>query len=47
MASVDVDDAVDAARRFMGHLRDRRPASYLGAPDDAPPVVPAVDARAS
>lgn len=47
VASVDVDDAVDAARRFMGHLRDRRPASYLGAPDDAPPVVPAVAARAS
>ena len=47
VASVDVDDAVDAARRFMGHLRDRRPASYLGTPDDAPPVVPAVAARAS
>jgi predicted amidohydrolase len=28
VASVDVDDAVDRARRFMGHLRDRRPASY-------------------
>jgi len=25
------DDAVDAARRFMGHLRDRRPASYAAA----------------
>ena len=47
VASVDVDDAVDAARRSMGHLRDRRPASYLGTPDDAPPVVPAVAARAS
>jgi N-carbamoylputrescine amidase len=28
VASVDVDEAVEAARRFMGHLRDRRPASY-------------------
>ncbi|GLZ47591.1 apolipoprotein N-acyltransferase [Actinomycetospora sp. NBRC 106375] len=32
VASVDVDDAVEAARRFMGHLRDRRPASYDLAP---------------
>jgi N-carbamoylputrescine amidase len=32
VASVDVDDAVDAARRFMGHLRDRRPASYAELP---------------
>ncbi|MFC5142272.1 carbon-nitrogen hydrolase family protein [Actinomycetospora rhizophila] len=37
VASVDVDDAVDAARRFMGHLRDRRPASY-----SLPRPVPAV-----
>ncbi|ALE72831.1 Aliphatic amidase AmiE [Pseudonocardia sp. Ae168_Ps1] len=28
VASVDVDAAVEAARRFMGHLRDRRPAAY-------------------
>ncbi|MFP5020694.1 carbon-nitrogen hydrolase family protein [Pseudonocardia phyllosphaerae] len=28
VASIDVDEAVDAARRFMGHLRDRRPAAY-------------------
>ncbi|MBW0103804.1 carbon-nitrogen hydrolase family protein [Pseudonocardia sp. KRD291] len=28
VASVDVDDAVTSARRFMGHLRDMRPASY-------------------
>jgi predicted amidohydrolase len=28
VATVDVDDAVDRARRHMGHLRDRRPASY-------------------
>jgi N-carbamoylputrescine amidase len=29
VASVDVDASVDAARRFMGHLRDRRPTSYV------------------
>jgi hypothetical protein len=29
---VDVDDALDAARRSMGHLRDRRPASYAELP---------------
>ncbi|GAA4795259.1 carbon-nitrogen hydrolase family protein [Actinomycetospora chlora] len=40
VASVDVDEAVEAARRFMGHLRDRRPASY-----DAAPLAP-VPARA-
>jgi predicted amidohydrolase len=28
VASIDVDEAVDAARRFMGHLRDLRPGSY-------------------
>ncbi|RZT85882.1 putative amidohydrolase [Pseudonocardia sediminis] len=28
VASVDVDEAVSSARRFMGHLRDMRPASY-------------------
>lgn len=28
VASIDVDDAVESARRFMGHLRDRRPDSY-------------------
>lgn len=28
VASLDVDEAVDAARRFMGHLRDLRPGSY-------------------
>jgi predicted amidohydrolase len=28
VASIDVDEAVDAARRYMGHLRDRRPLSY-------------------
>jgi N-carbamoylputrescine amidase len=28
VATLDVDEAVDAARRFMGHLRDLRPASY-------------------
>lgn len=28
VASIDVDEAVDAARRYMGHLRDRRPRSY-------------------
>jgi len=44
VASVDVDEAVEAARRFMGHLRDRRPASYTGGPVPAP--VPAA-ARAS
>jgi predicted amidohydrolase len=31
VASVDVDEAVDAARRYMGHLRDRRPLSYVPA----------------
>ncbi|MET0191161.1 MAG: carbon-nitrogen hydrolase family protein, partial [Pseudonocardia sediminis] len=31
VASVDVDDAVSSARRFMGHLRDMRPASYASA----------------
>ncbi|HTK67585.1 MAG TPA: carbon-nitrogen hydrolase family protein [Pseudonocardia sp.] len=31
VASVDVDAAVDAARRYMGHLRDRRPLSYARA----------------
>jgi predicted amidohydrolase len=31
VASIDVDAAVDAARRYMGHLRDRRPLSYLPA----------------
>ncbi|GAA4943132.1 putative amidohydrolase [Actinomycetospora succinea] len=40
VASVDVDDAVDAARRFMGHLRDRRPRSY------SRPSTPLVPARA-
>lgn len=29
VASIDVDAAVDTARRFMGHLRDRRPTSYV------------------
>jgi len=28
VASVDVDAAVDAARRYMSHLRDRRPDAY-------------------
>lgn len=28
VASVDVDDAVSSARRYMGHLRDMRPATY-------------------
>jgi N-carbamoylputrescine amidase len=28
VAAIDVDGAVEAARRFMGHLRDRRPHSY-------------------
>jgi N-carbamoylputrescine amidase len=28
VATVDVDAEVDAARRVMGHLRDRRPAAY-------------------
>jgi predicted amidohydrolase len=28
VASVDVDDAIESARRYMGHLRDRRPATY-------------------
>lgn len=28
VASIDVDDAVDSARRFMGHLRDMRWGSY-------------------
>ncbi|MEQ3554289.1 carbon-nitrogen hydrolase family protein [Pseudonocardia nematodicida] len=28
VATVDVDAVVDAARRYMGHLRDRRPGSY-------------------
>jgi predicted amidohydrolase len=32
VAAIDVDEAVDAARRFMGHLRDRRPAAYSSAP---------------
>ena len=32
------DDAVDAARRVMGHLRDMRPQSY----GPAGPVVPEV-----
>jgi N-carbamoylputrescine amidase len=32
VATVDVDDAVDSARRFMGHLRDRRPTSYAPIP---------------
>ncbi|SFN74227.1 Predicted amidohydrolase [Pseudonocardia ammonioxydans] len=32
VASIDVDAAVDAARRHMGHLRDRRPATYGAAP---------------
>ncbi|GLZ54396.1 carbon-nitrogen hydrolase family protein [Actinomycetospora sp. NBRC 106378] len=32
VASIDVDDAVDNARRFMGHLRDRREASYTSVP---------------
>ncbi|WP_433801963.1 carbon-nitrogen hydrolase family protein [Actinomycetospora sp. CA-084318] len=32
VASIDVDDAVDSARRFMGHLRDRRQASYAPVP---------------
>ena len=31
VASVDVDEAVESARRFMGHLRDRRPGSYAHA----------------
>jgi predicted amidohydrolase len=31
VASIDVDGAVDAARRYMGHLRDRRPRSYAPA----------------
>ena len=30
VAAVDVDEAVDAARRAMGHLRDRRPEAYAG-----------------
>ncbi|WP_214403045.1 carbon-nitrogen hydrolase family protein [Pseudonocardia lacus] len=30
VAAIDVDTAVDAARRAMGHLRDRRPDAYPG-----------------
>ena len=32
IASIDVDDAVDSARRFMGHLRDMRSGSYAPVP---------------
>jgi N-carbamoylputrescine amidase len=32
VASIDVDEAVESARRFMGHLRDMRPASYTSEP---------------
>ncbi|MGQ0844227.1 MAG: carbon-nitrogen hydrolase family protein [Sporichthyaceae bacterium] len=28
IAGIDVDAALEAARRFMGHLRDRRPHAY-------------------
>ena len=35
VASVDVDDAVDSARRFMGHLRDMRRGSYSPVPASA------------
>jgi N-carbamoylputrescine amidase len=31
VAEVDVDDALDRARRHMGHLRDRRPGTYAPA----------------
>ena len=40
VASVDVDDAVESARRFMGHLRDMRPHSY-GTPASDVPAGPA------
>ena len=39
VASIDVDDAVDGARRVMGHLRDMRPASYGVRPGVAPAPV--------
>jgi predicted amidohydrolase len=35
VATVDVDEAVDAARRFMGHLRDMRRGSYSPVPASA------------
>ena len=40
VAAVDVDAAVDGARRVMGHLRDRRPTSYA-------PVDPALHATSA
>ncbi|MEU6128277.1 carbon-nitrogen hydrolase family protein [Saccharopolyspora sp. NPDC047091] len=33
VADVDVDRALEAARRHMGHLRDRRPDAYLAGAD--------------
>jgi hypothetical protein len=32
IAELDVEEALDLARRSMGHLRDRRPETY-GPPD--------------
>jgi len=38
VAGIDVEASLEAARRYMGHLRDRRPHAYgaLAAPADAP-----------
>ncbi|MCW2947902.1 MAG: carbon-nitrogen hydrolase family protein [Actinoallomurus sp.] len=37
-AELDVGQALEAARRSMGHLRDRRPDTYAAASAAAPPV---------
>lgn len=41
VAGIDVEAALAAARRYMGHLRDRRPHAYgaLAAPADVPAAV--------
>ena len=38
VAQLDVEAALDEARRSMGHLRDRRPGAY-GHPHTVPPLV--------
>jgi predicted amidohydrolase len=38
VASIDVDEALETARRAMGHLRDRRPDAYRGPQRESAPV---------
>ena len=41
VASIDVDESVESARRFMGHLRDMRRGAYGATASEAHAPVPA------